>query len=257
MIRRLFSWKLFVQGDGQNLVRGQPKHQKFGKLKFRKTQTSVMGQSLMEILIAIAVGVIMIGAATVVIVPALKISTEVNEEKVGAGLGRALFENVRVFGEASWSDLYNLPKGSSSLYYLTTSTTPFETVTGTESILVSTTTYIRSFYIDDACRDWSGGFPIGGDIELSDCSGGGLSVSPDPSTFKVTIDYSWAPDYATKTFSSYLTRYKSQVLKETDWSAGWILSRDPVTNSDGMFSTSSNIDFSTNTPGSLILILEE
>ena len=34
------------------------------------------GQSLMEILIAIAVGVIMIGAAAIVIVPALKINTD-------------------------------------------------------------------------------------------------------------------------------------------------------------------------------------
>jgi len=204
----------------------------------------------MEILIAIAVGVIMIGAAAVIIVPALKTNTEVNEEKVGAGLGRALFEKVRVFSEVSWTDLYNLPKGSSSVYYLTTSTIPFETATGTEYIQVSTTTYLRNFYIENACRWWSGDFNL-----LWDCTDTDPNVAIDPSTLKVVVNYSWDPENATNSFSAYLTKYRSSMLQETDWSAGWVLSRPPATSSDGIFATSSNIDFSTTSPGSIILDL--
>ena len=251
MVKYLFFFKgQKVCADGRDLARGQSGHQKLGKPRTRRARTSTLGQSLMEILIAVAVGVIMIGAAAVVIVPALKTNVEVNEAKVGAELGRALFENARVLIENDWPSAYNLGRGLTSTYYIT-STPSFVHVTGTEAILVATTTYGRYFYFEDVCRKWGGTT-----FDFDSCTSTDPTVALDPSTLKLTVAYYWEPENATKTFGSYLTRFKSRVLSQTDWSGG-AFQEGPIATSNNRFATSSNIDFSTTSPGSILLIFEE
>lgn len=209
------------------------------------------GQSLIEILIAIAVGVIMIGAAAVVIVPALKTNVDVNKARVGADLGRALFENARVYTEADWHNVYGLGRGAANTYYIT-STPLFTHLMGTESIIVVTTTYTRYFYVEDVCRRWEGVF-----MNFDSCTSTDPLVVLDPSSLKLTVGYSWDPENATKIFSSYMTRFRSQALSQTDWSGGALQGGPLVIGNDKFAFSASNIDFSTGSPGSLFLILEE
>ena len=193
------------------------------------------GQSLVEVLVALAVGTIFIIGAASVIIPSLRSSTEANRLQTAAALGKELMENTRVFSEADWHNIYDLNKSSSSHYYLTTSTSPFTAVAGDETVAVSTTTYTRYFYIDNVGRDGSGNI----------LSSGGTD---DPSTQKVSVVCRWSGG-PTSTITAYLTRFRNNVLDQTDWSGG--SGQDgPVTSTNNQFSTSSQI-YSSTTTGSI------
>ena len=203
----------------------------------RKFLDSKKGQSLVEILIALAVGSIFIIGATSIIIPSLRSNTQANRIQVGAAMGKELLENVRVSSEADWHTIYNLNKGSSNHYYLTTSTSPFVAIAGDETIAVSTTTYTRYFYMDNVGRDASGNI----------ISTGGAD---DPSTQKVTVVYGWQ-NGTTNSIQTYLTRFMNNAFNQTDWSGG--PGQDgPATTVNNQFSTSSQINYSTIT-GSIII----
>jgi hypothetical protein len=101
----------------------------------RFTLYGCSGQSLIEVLVAVVIGTVMVMAAVSVIGPALQIGTGTSRATVAAALGKELAENVRVFAEADWHNLYFLAKTSSTKYYLTTASSPFTAATSTESLL--------------------------------------------------------------------------------------------------------------------------
>ncbi|MDO8664873.1 MAG: LamG-like jellyroll fold domain-containing protein [Candidatus Liptonbacteria bacterium] len=93
------------------------------------------GQSLIEILVALAVGTILIIAAVSVIAPALRANTQADKVQVSSALGKELLENIRVFSEADWHNISNLATGSANKYFLVSTRSPFIAATGTEGIL--------------------------------------------------------------------------------------------------------------------------
>lgn len=201
------------------------------------------GQSLIELILAIALGVVFIGVAAVVVAPLLKINTETNEAKVGGAWARELMENTRLWVETGWGNLDSVSRGNSVSYYLSTSTETFSLYEGVESIVVGTTTYNRYFYIEGVCRDPSNDVISG----LAPCFG---FPEEDPSVIQVTVGYSWSPEYATKTFSAILSRFRNSITTQTDWSLGPGVGGS-VSSTSG-FSTSSNL-ITTSSPGFLMI----
>ncbi|MBM3257126.1 MAG: hypothetical protein FJY98_02230 [Candidatus Liptonbacteria bacterium] len=191
------------------------------------------GQSLIEVLIALLVGVIMIGAGATIIAPVLRSNTQTLKSQVGTSLGKELLDNVSVWSQGDWNGLLALSTTSANRYYLTTSTSPFSSVSGSENLQVGTTTYTRYFYVDDVFRD-------AGNLIVT--SGG----NSDPSTKRVTVVYRW-PQSATNTLSTYLTRSRtSYIYSQTDWFGG--PGQDtPVTSTNSKFSTSTKIYYTTST----------
>lgn len=205
---------------------------------FMLRASGVTGQSLIEILIATVVGVIMVLAATTLIAPALRSNTQVNRIQVAAALGKELLENVRVFAEANWYNISSLSTSSANQYHLSSSS-PFMSIVGIESVVVSTTTYTRYFYVDEVMRDSGGSIvSVGGTNDLS--------------TKKVSVAYYW-PQGTTTAVSTYLTRTRNEVFIQTDWSAG-PGQEGPVSSTNSRFSTSSNIHYTTTT-GSILINL--
>ncbi|MBI4085992.1 MAG: prepilin-type N-terminal cleavage/methylation domain-containing protein [Candidatus Liptonbacteria bacterium] len=203
----------------------------------RKFPCSEKGQSLVEILIALAVGSIFIIGATSIIIPSLRSNAQANRIQVGAAIGKELLENVRVSSEADWRIIYDLNKGQSNRYHLTTSTSPFAAVAGEETIAVSTTTYTRYFYINNVGRDASGNIISTGGVD-------------DPSTQKITVVYGWQ-NGTTSSIQTYLTRFMNNAFSQTDWSGG--PGQDgPASTVNNQFSTSSQINYSTTT-GSIVI----
>ncbi len=208
------------------------------KLKYLKPETFNLkpmrsGQSLVEVLIALLVGAIMIGAGATIIAPVLRSNTQTLRTQVGAGLAKELLENVSVWADSDWNNVLALATTSANSYYLTTSTSPFSAVSGTESLQVGTTTYTRYFYLDEVTRD-------AGDAIVT--SGG----TNDPSTKKVTVIYRW-PQSATNTLATYLTRARTNfVFSQTDWFGG-PGQNTPVTSTDSRFSTSTSMYYTTTT----------
>lgn len=196
------------------------------------------GQSLVEILIAVGVGALLVTGAGMAIAPSLRTNTQAYRVQAGTGLAKELLENVRVWSESDWHNILNLAT-SSERYYLTTSSSPFVSVTGTESIVVATTTYTRSFSVDDVYRDAS---------DLIVTSGG----SYDPSTKKVSINYVWL-NSATATITSYVTRNRNNFFWQSDWLGG-SGQTGPVTSTNDMFASSTKITVSTST-GSITITL--
>ncbi len=198
------------------------------------------GQSLVEILIAVAIGTLMIIAAVTLIAPALKISGDLVRGQTANALTKELFENVRIFSEANWGPFSSLTSGPGTVYYMNATTTPFAAVTGTQTIAVGTSTFDRYFYVEPVMRN------AGGDIDP-------LGSITDPSTKRVTVFSKWAQGGTTSTIVTYLTRWQSRVAAQTDWSAGRC-EFGPLRVWNNRFASSSQIDYATTT-GSIVIAL--
>lgn len=195
------------------------------------------GQSLAEILIAVALGAVMVMAAATAISVSLKINNQASRIQVGIGLAKGLLENVKVWSEQDWHNITSLSTSSLNHYYLSSSTPPLA-ISGQEIIDVASSTYIRYFYIDDVARDSEGKITSG-------------SGTNDPSTKKITVEWS-TNQVATTSMSAYITRSRHKIYLQTDWSGG-PGQEGPSTTVNNQFSTSSNINYTT--PGSIYINL--
>lgn len=205
--------------------------------EYGKVQRIRNGQSLVEVLIGMSIGVLLIMAGIGLIVPTLRTNTQVINVQAGSALAKGLLDNVRVWSEGDWHNMLALATGTANRYYLIASSSPFSATSGIETIIVSTTTYIRYFYVSDVYRDAS---------DMITTSGG----TYDPSTKEITAVYGWT-NSATDTMTTYLTRNRDNVYHATDWSGGANAfgASTTVTN---QFATSTSIDF-TSVPGSLVI----
>jgi uncharacterized delta-60 repeat protein len=192
---------------------------------FKKIKTK-SGQSLVEVLIATAVGIIFVLGTTIIANFALKSRQDSEKNQVLASLSKELLDNVKIFADANWHNIDTLATTSANHYYLNTSTSSFTAVSGEQNIVISSTTYTRYFYLDDVYRDGSGQI-----VE----SGGTL----DPSTKKVTVVYG-IQGSTPKSISIYVTRSKNNVFVQTDWSGG-SGQTGPITSSNEKFETSGNL----------------
>ena len=190
------------------------------------------GQSLMEVLIGMAIGIFLIMAGIGLIVPAINTNTQVTNIQRGAALAKELLDNVRVWSEGNWNNVFSLATGTANQYYLATTFSPFASSSGSQTITLSTTTYTRYFYVSDVYRDGPGNITTNGG-------------SYDPSTKQITVAYGWSGS-PTYTVSTYLTRNRDNVYDQTDWSGGPGVTV-AATSVGNQFATSSNISYTTTT----------
>jgi prepilin-type N-terminal cleavage/methylation domain-containing protein len=195
------------------------------------------GQSLIEVLVAVAIGAVLFVGTAVLVAPSLSINKATGQIVIATALGKEMLDNVRVWSAGDWHNVLNLATSSAHTYFLVTSSSPFVASSGSESILVSTTTYTRFFYLNDVYRDSNGNV-------TSTLAGNAY----DPSTKQVVITYGW-PRGVTTTVTAYLTRYQAKVFDQTDWSGGSGQS-GPVTSTNAQFASDSNMT-GTSTVGSL------
>jgi hypothetical protein len=193
------------------------------------------GQSLAEVLIAVAIGAVLIAAGVSLIVPALSSNAQAAKIQVATSLGKELIDSVRVWADGNWNNVLSLATGTANKYYLMTTSSPY-TASGAgsgQTIVIGTSTYIRYFYLSDVYRDSSGNIVT---------SGG----SYDPSTKLVTAVYNWLGGASTNTMSIYLVRSRNNVVAQNDWSGG-PGQAGPATSTNNQFVSSTNIDYSTTT----------
>ena len=208
---------------------------------------SISGQSLVEIIIAITVGAILIGAASAAIVPILRSNLETRNVQTATSLAQEYLDNVQNLTESNWLNIYNLtPKGPSSQFYLRATSTTYEILSGATSTVVEGRTFTRYFSIENTSRNLCGASDITTNATSSCASGPGSSgVADDPSTQKITTTITW-PENRSISKSQYLTRSRNKVFVQTDWSAG-PGQEGPITLENNQFATSSNINYSTTT----------
>lgn len=192
------------------------------------------GQSIVELLVAVAVGTIAMLGIVLTLSPALKTSSDSSHLQITSGLAKQLLDNVRVAADANWHSIDVLSSGSGNRYYLVTANSPFSVVAGVENVVLATTTYSRSFYVTAVGRDGSNKIVL---------SGG----SDDPSTKLITVVASSSPNIV-RSMTMYITRSRDMVFDQTDWSGGWGQA-GPITSTstNSQFATSTNIDYATTT----------
>ncbi len=93
------------------------------------------GQLLVEVLVVIGVTSILLAAATVAILGALKQNFESKSNQISSSLAADLLNQVASFSESDWHNLYNLPKGQTNKYYLVSNSSTKIAVAGEESVL--------------------------------------------------------------------------------------------------------------------------
>jgi hypothetical protein len=167
------------------------------------------GQSLVEILVAVSIGIVIFLATAPFIAPLLKTSTQVTTVTIATSLASQLGNNIRVWADANWHNVLALATSSGNLYHLVAISSPFIAASGIESINVGTSTFTRFFYLQDIYRDSNGA--IAGAI---------AGNAYDPSTKQVTIGYTGPGLKATSTMNFYITRHQSTALFQNNWMAG-------------------------------------
>lgn len=194
----------------------------------------------MEVLVALGVGILVIGGVTgsfVVIARNNNLSSKMRNAVIS---NDALTDSSRSFADGNWTALYALNKGTVNRYKLLNTAGLWVAAAGAESLIIGNATYTRSFYVDNVSRNGSG------NIEAVY-----NALNDDPSTQKITVETSFPLSGATKTISSafYVTRNQDFALVQTDWSGG-SGQTGPITRINNRFASSANVDFST-TPGSI------
>ncbi|MBI4991748.1 MAG: hypothetical protein HZB99_00830 [Candidatus Harrisonbacteria bacterium] len=169
------------------------------------------GQALIEILVALGVGVLMIGTASGALFIILRSGELSQKNRLASSLANGLSDNLTAFTESGWQGIYNLAEGGENRYYLATSANGIVVQTGEELINVNNINFSRYFYIENVSRDATG------NIEASY-----NFANDDSSTQKATIVVSFPVGGATSTAYGvlYLTRWRNSSFQQTDWSGG-------------------------------------
>lgn len=169
------------------------------------------GQSLVELVIGIAIGILFIAGAIGIIVLTLRISSQNKASQTATELTHEFANQIPVLANDEWHELFDVsPHGTSTQYHLIESNDFLIIAAGAEDITVNGQPYARSFTVSDVYRDSDGTITTDG------------SGTVDLSTLEITITTAWAQsgDATSVAFTQYITRNRSRVFNQTDWLAG-------------------------------------
>lgn len=214
------------------------------------------GQSLVEVVVAVTIGAILLGAMIMAITPFLRSNLETRTIQIANFLAQEYLDNLQALCESNWHLIYSPPsdKGPDSQFYLSPSGNSYILVSGATSTIAEGRTFNRYFSIENVNRDSCGAGNITANATTSCASGPGSSgVADDPSAQKITVTIDWEGGGSTGSSINrvqYLTRHINLVFIQTDWSGG-SGQEGPITEANNRFATSSGAIDATSTPGSI------
>jgi len=197
--------------------------------KILNTQYRRRGQSLIELLVAMAVGTILIGGSTGLMGVSLKSYAGVRKHLQANVLIRQITEVVQSLARSDWHSIYDLTKDSD--YKIGLSGNVWSISAGQEEGTINDMPYKRYFRVHNVNRD-SGNIASTGDN--------------DPSTQKIVIILEYGNNYVSSTsIPFYLTRSENnKEFHQTDWSGGEGVT-GPTSNPSNKYDTSTNVATST------------
>jgi len=191
------------------------------------------GQSLLEALLSITLGVLLIGSSVGLIGLSLRSFNSVKQHLQANSLMRQTSEVIQSLTNDNWHSIYDLTKATN--YKISVSGNTWSISSGQETSTINSIPYKRYFQIYNVTRDGSGNIFTSG--------------TNDPSTQKITIFLEYGNNYvSSSSLSFYLTRSSNnQVFQQTDWSGG-SGQTGPISNSGNEFDTAdSNINYASTT----------
>lgn len=190
------------------------------------------GQSLVEVLVALAVGALLIGAAAFAIAATLRSSASRERSYVAAGLAEELLNTSNALADANWFDLYSAIKFVPNFVTSTGGTLSMQN--GTEELTLNNFLYTRFITIEDVCRE------SGIESNIVPCGPGAIG---DPSTQKITAHVTWdaVSGASSLEIERYITRWKNASFLQSDWSGGGGVI-GPLPAPTNVYATSTDID---------------
>ncbi|HVO28606.1 MAG TPA: prepilin-type N-terminal cleavage/methylation domain-containing protein, partial [Candidatus Paceibacterota bacterium] len=161
------------------------------------------GQSLVEVLVGIAIAAIFIIGAAAVVAPSLQENKQTSQLQMKAELADELMGNVRSWAGGNWNSVLSLATGTANPYYLNTNVSPFTpsatstagTTTSTAAIALVQSASSSADYSSSAYSTVSATFPSNtssGDaivVFLQHDSGSGRAVTGCRDSVDATSSY--------------------------------------------------------------------
>lgn len=204
------------------------------------------GQSLIEILIGIAIGAILIGGAAATITLTLRSNVQNKNIQTASSLAQAILDKVTVFADADWHNIDGTIAscGATDIdYYLVPLGSGLECKVGTQSEPVDEEGIIfsTSFSVEPVYREQ----------DTDAISAPSAATYLDPSTKKIVAVATWLENGQTAdvVVNKYITRSRNLIFKQTDWSgtSGQI---GPITVPNNRYTSQNNINTTTCVTGS-------
>jgi hypothetical protein len=199
------------------------------------------GQSLVELLIAIGIGIIFVVGAIGALSVTLRLESQSNHGQPATELTAELTEQIRTITNDDWHTISTLTRNDPAAKYKTVSGTFYSVESGYAEFPSDTLTYRRYFLVEDAFRDTQGRLAASG--------------IADPSSLKVTAVTEW--DEFGQTVDArtvfYVARTRNRIWQPTDWSGG-VGDDGPSANPGNQYTSKTNIitgeDTENDPPGS-------
>jgi len=102
---------------------------------FHLLRSRISGQILVEVIVSIAVGTILITAATVAIGSVIRHNYETRGSQTASQMALDQLNKVESLAKANWNSIYNLSHGSANRYFLVVGSTTSVAVSGQEGVL--------------------------------------------------------------------------------------------------------------------------
>ncbi len=226
------------------------------------------GQSLIELLIAMTVGIILLTGTAMLFGVSVQSTVQNKYFQTASFFGQGLMERLTTFAQYRWycggvqdsCGIYQLKKGSPAVqqpqpgnkYYLEfDGTKPLLRTVGPEIKIMNGINYARYFYLENVCRASDGsitGITNGNGTAVGDGACKDAGGDEDPSIQKATIVVYWNDNVNTNiSFSKFITRSATVSFIQTDWSGGPTVLADPpdpaVLEPDDKFFFSQDIDY--------------
>lgn len=186
------------------------------------------GALLMEILLAVTIGAIIIGAVAGLVYVSSKSGQQSGAKSAAISLAEEGLEAIQSIGESDWHDIYLPPsglgdfqsdKGALKPYYVYKNGSSWaleKVIAGNEGdVLVDNMIYTRNIYIENVDRKKIPERPICTETETCLPS----EKVNDPSTQKIRVVVSRTGS-ADVVLEEYLTRWKNETSSQSDWSGG-------------------------------------
>ena len=215
------------------------------------------GQSLIEMIISISLGVVFLGIAAGSATMILRNNFEARTSQIAASLAQEYLDGVSSLAQKNWLNVYNPPavKGPNSQFYLDASGGNYAIISGTTSIIIESRSFTRYFSIENVNRENCGVGNATSSGASGNCAidfpGSSTDIYDDPSTQKITATVEWDNGQRKASSVRYLTRSQNASFQQSDWSGGFG-QENFATSSQGTivnnkFATSTGIDYSTTT----------
>lgn len=174
------------------------------------------GQFLLEILVAVLIAALIIGAASGLMMVSLRSGQNAGEKNSALLLAQEGLEAIESIRDASWHNIYLPPdgngnfadKGNAFPYYVRKNGFSWELSNNAadRDVLIDGKTYSRTVYVYNVNRDSAGYITEIGGME-------------DPSTQKIeaVISYDMGSDLI---IGEYISRWKNEIFIQSDWSGG-------------------------------------